>query len=82
MPNFLVAGLLARQHGLHDDTPIDPASITMPTGQDPVHVALERYLGRMTGVSGLTPAAIPPCPWPTPRLPAWTPGCGPPRSPP
>ena len=58
VPNFLVAGLLARQHGLHDDTPVEPASIQLPGDHDPVQVALTRYLDRMSGIDGLSPAQV------------------------
>ncbi|MFV0459424.1 MAG: AAA family ATPase [Actinomycetales bacterium] len=57
-PNFLVAGLLARQHGLHDIDAVDPATITLPGDHDHVQVALDRYLARMNGIGDLTPRQV------------------------
>lgn len=48
--NFLVAGLTARGHGLHDVLPIDPARIAFtPT----VAAALQEYLARLPAVDGI-----------------------------
>ena len=58
VPNFLVAGLLAREHGLHDAAAVDPASIALPGDQDRVQVALMRYLARMDGIYGLSPSQL------------------------
>ena len=50
--NFLVAGLVARNHGLHDDAAADPAEITFTAT---VAGALDAYLERIP-VIGDTPA--------------------------
>ena len=51
--NFLVAGLTARSHGLHDIRPVDPARIAFtPT----VAAALQEYLARLPAIDGI-PAA-------------------------
>ncbi|NRQ33376.1 WD40 repeat domain-containing protein [Nonomuraea sp. NN258] len=51
--SFLIAGLVARTHGLHDHDPIDPAILTFP---DSVEHALAGYIDRLPGVGSL-PAA-------------------------
>jgi WD40 repeat protein len=50
--NFLVAGLVARDHGLHDGEAADPARLEPVTS---VRAALERYLERLPGI-GVLPA--------------------------
>lgn len=48
--NFLIAGLVARAHGLHDDEPADAAGLSFtPT----VDAALSDYLGRLAPVAGV-----------------------------
>ena len=52
-PNFLIAGLIARTHGLHDDKSADPAAVSAtPT----VGSALAGYLARVSDVDGLSAA--------------------------
>ena len=53
--NFLIAGLIARTHGIHDTEPADPAELGPVTS---VGVALEGYLKRLTGACGLSAARI------------------------
>ena len=54
-PNFLVAGLIGRTHGLHDERAVDPAEIQLiPQAKDPVAVAFSGYLARIGGVGRLT----------------------------
>ncbi|GAA1264725.1 hypothetical protein Psi02_63820 [Planotetraspora silvatica] len=49
--NFLIAGLIARTHGLHDQTAIAPHHISFsPT----VDSALRSYLSRLSPVAGVT----------------------------
>ncbi len=48
--NFLIAGLVARDHGLHDREAADPARLEPVTS---VRAALERYLKRLPSVEGL-----------------------------
>jgi hypothetical protein len=50
--NFLIAGLIARSHGLHDHTPATAAEITFPAS---VGAALTIYLQRIPG-AGTVPA--------------------------
>ncbi|MEV4560906.1 hypothetical protein AB0K51_28455 [Kitasatospora sp. NPDC049285] len=48
--NFLIAGLVARSHGMHDRTAIDPASISFtPT----VDAALRDYLAFLPSLDGI-----------------------------
>ena len=50
--NFLIAGLIARSHGLHDEHPVDPARLAFePT----VDAALTAYLQRLPP-AGMVPA--------------------------
>ena len=51
--NFLIAGLTARTHGMHDREAADPARLGAPTT---VQSALAGYLGRLAPVAGV-PAA-------------------------
>jgi hypothetical protein len=52
--NFLVGGLIARAHGLHDRVPVAPEAVRFaPTVAD----ALDVYLSRLPAVSGV-PAAL------------------------
>jgi WD40 repeat protein len=52
--NFLIAGLIARAHGLYDTSPADPADLSFtPT----VDAALTAYLSRLPPV-GLVPATV------------------------
>jgi hypothetical protein len=48
--NFLIAGLVARTHGLHDKKTADPARLRPVSS---VRAALEGYLKRLTGVGRL-----------------------------
>jgi WD40 repeat protein len=48
--NFLVAGLIARSHGLHDEEAADPGELAFTTTVD---VALAQYLRRLSPVDGL-----------------------------
>lgn len=58
-PNFLVAGLIARKHGLYDREPVSPSGIpTVPATADPVDVALRDYLARVPDAEGMSPAAL------------------------
>ena len=53
--NFLVAGLMARAHGLHDREPVNPEDLTFsPTVDD----ALRAYLARLSTVAGISAQAI------------------------
>ncbi|MGH8934478.1 MAG: trypsin-like peptidase domain-containing protein, partial [Egibacteraceae bacterium] len=69
--NFLVAGLVARDHGLHDATAVDPGEITF-TGT--VDAALDRYLERVRSIDeiaardALTALAFAEAPGLTPEL--------------
>jgi WD40 repeat protein len=48
--NFLIAGLIARSHGLYDTTAVDPATLAFtPT----VHDALKEYLTRLPPLGGV-----------------------------
>ncbi|MGH8908224.1 MAG: trypsin-like peptidase domain-containing protein, partial [Egibacteraceae bacterium] len=49
--NFLVAGLIARDHGLHDAAAVDPDEVTF-TGT--VDAALDRYLERVRSLDEIT----------------------------
>jgi WD40 repeat protein len=51
--NFLVAGLVARTHGLHDVAAVPPGVIGMLDG-DPVAAALREYLSRIPGAGQVT----------------------------
>ena len=51
--NFLIAGLIARSHGLHDETAADPDELQFTATVDS---ALAAYLDRLSPVAGL-PAA-------------------------
>jgi len=53
--NFLVAGLIARMHGLHDDQAVDPTEITFTAT---VEVAMGRYLDRVPTVDGVSAAEL------------------------
>ena len=48
--NFLVAGLIARSHGLHDDQSADPGQLAFTATVD---TALATYLQRLSPVTGL-----------------------------
>jgi hypothetical protein len=48
--NFLVAGLIARAHGLYDEVAVDPESLAFPPE---VEDALAAYLARVGGVGGV-----------------------------
>jgi WD40 repeat protein len=48
--NFLVAGLIARTHGLHDEEPADPGQITFTAT---VETALQTYIDRLPGLDGI-----------------------------
>jgi len=48
--NFLVAGIVARTHGLHDDLPAQPDSLTFTATVD---AALAAYLEQLQPVSGV-----------------------------
>jgi len=48
--NFLIAGLVARTHGLYDDTPIDPAAVSFTPS---VEAALGAFLDRVAPVGGV-----------------------------
>ena len=53
--NFLVAGLIARAHGLHDHTAVDPDDLSFtPT----VDGALREYLARLPQVAGLPAQSV------------------------
>ncbi|GAA2213427.1 hypothetical protein GCM10009850_088890 [Nonomuraea monospora] len=52
--SFLIAGLIARTHALHDVEPVDPAALTFPPE---VKHALDAYTARLPGVGGLPAAA-------------------------
>ncbi len=49
--NFLVAGLLGRAHGLHDEEPADPEELRFTVTVD---AALNAYLSRLSPVGGLS----------------------------
>ena len=49
--NFLIAGLIARSHGLHDDQPADPARLGT---EATVRTALAAYLNRLPPVAGVS----------------------------
>ena len=49
--NFLVAGLIARAHGLHDEEAADPGQLVFPATVDS---ALTAYLERLSPVAGLS----------------------------
>ncbi|MGD0246500.1 MAG: cytosine permease [Streptosporangiaceae bacterium] len=54
-PNFLVAGLVARTHGLYDDVAADPAAIQF----DPyVPAALGTYIARIPPTAGISAADL------------------------
>jgi WD40 repeat protein/DNA-binding SARP family transcriptional activator len=48
--NFLIAGLIARSHGLHDDEPADPGQLGSSATVDS---ALAAYLERLSPVAGV-----------------------------
>src|SRR5262249_55713954 len=52
--NFLIAGLVARAHGLHDSKSTSPAQLAFPAT---VAAALRVYLDRLTPVGGLSAAS-------------------------
>ena len=54
-PNFLVAGLVARSHGLYDQNPVSPDEIVF-TGS--VEDAFQRYLQRIPAVDGVAAEEI------------------------
>ncbi|MCA1673998.1 MAG: hypothetical protein LC799_17960, partial [Actinobacteria bacterium] len=49
--NFLIAGLVARAHGLYDTTPISPAAVTFVPS---VESTLATFLDRLAPVSGVS----------------------------
>ena len=51
--NFLIAGLVARSHGLHDTHPADPDRLAFDATVD---AALEIYLRQLSPVAGLSAA--------------------------
>ena len=53
--NFLVAGLVARAHGLHDSEPVDPDALAFAPSVD---AALRIYLDRLPPVDGVPAAAV------------------------
>ena len=53
--NFLVAGLIGRTHGLHDQAAVNPARLGVTAT---VRTALERYLRRLAPVSGVSAADL------------------------
>ncbi|MFI1829673.1 trypsin-like peptidase domain-containing protein [Streptomyces sp. NPDC020412] len=53
--NFLVAGLIARSHGMHDREAVPAASIDFPPT---VAAALHEYLARVPAVDGVPAAAV------------------------
>ena len=53
--NFLITGLVARAHGLHDTQPANPAQLTFPATVD---AALGVYLDRLSPVGGLPAASV------------------------
>ncbi|MDL4814141.1 trypsin-like peptidase domain-containing protein [Actinomadura opuntiae] len=53
--NFLVAGLVARSHGLYDQVPADPETLTF---SDRVNNALHEFLRRVPPVEGVPAADI------------------------
>ncbi len=48
--NFLIAGLVARTHGLYDEVPVTPEDLAIPSS---VHAALREYAGRIPDISGV-----------------------------
>ncbi len=53
--NFLVAGLIARAHGMHDTRPVDPADLSFtPT----VDAAVHEYLSLLPAVDGMPAADV------------------------
>ncbi len=48
--NFLIAGLISRDHGMHDETPASPAGLSFDATID---TALDEYLDRAGPVGGL-----------------------------
>jgi WD40 repeat protein len=53
--NFLVAGLVARTHGLYDREPVTAETLTFPTTVD---AALAAYLERLSPVAGLSASRV------------------------
>ena len=53
--NFLIAGLIARSHGLHDQKPADPACLGT---EATVRTALATYLDRLPDVAGVPAASL------------------------
>ena len=53
--NFLIAGLIARSHGLHDDQPVAPGQLAFAATVD---VALSAYLRLLPAVAGLTAGEV------------------------
>jgi WD40 repeat protein/DNA-binding SARP family transcriptional activator len=53
--NFLIAGLIARSHGLHDRYPTDPDQLSLPAT---VGSALAAYLERLNPVAGVPASQI------------------------
>jgi hypothetical protein len=49
--NFLIAGLTARTHGLYDETPVDPETLTFSSRVDN---AMREYLRRIPDVLGVS----------------------------
>ena len=52
--NFLIAGLIARSRGLHDEEPADPGRLAFAATVDS---ALAAYLERLSSVAGSWPTA-------------------------
>ncbi|MGH3717479.1 MAG: hypothetical protein ACRDRI_01310 [Pseudonocardiaceae bacterium] len=48
--NFLIAGLVARTHGLYDEVPVTPKDLAIPSN---VHAALREYAGRIQDISAV-----------------------------
>ncbi|GEC06042.1 hypothetical protein SSP24_36970 [Streptomyces spinoverrucosus] len=53
--NFLVAGLVARAHGMHDQQPVPAEALTFPPTVD---AALSEYLALLPSVEGVPAAAL------------------------
>lgn len=70
--NFLVTGLIARAHGLHDQAAVDPGELTFTAT---VAAAMGTYLGRVPAVDGI-PAADLLTPLAFAEAPGSPPSCG------
>lgn len=53
--NFLIAGLVARTHGLYDETAIDPAALSFTATVD---ATMQEYLERVPAVAGVSAQAL------------------------